>query len=250
MKGNRKRFGLVGILLAVIVIGLVIALVWIYIAKQQAEEAVNMANEQQTAQKNKEPNPEENKKLDSHTINNEGLTFEYNPQLSTVVESPAVESELNGTYLVYTMITTGDVVLKITAGISGIGGLPTCQVDGRETCEVIDTKASTYLGDPITYRLVKANLVTNCGSPGSLPCDTVPLTTSYIIDTSTSTEYFGSCCGTISSNAKNLEKKAKNAGSLLINIQPADEISNESLFTNPDFLKTIKIIETMRYKDN
>ena len=183
--------------------------------------------------------------VNDFTLKNEGLTFTYNPKISTL--TPKDTSVGNDLYVEYVNIKTGAVKLSITAGIDGIGGSAQCPNFDRDTCKVLTTKQSTFLKDPLTYRLVKTDTVQNCGSDGSPNCDVVPLTTGYIIDTSTSTDFYGPCCGTITTKARNTGKAAKVTGSLLVSIDPDKQIENADLFKNSDFLETIKIIESMRY---
>lgn len=247
MRKNEKGFGAVEILVIIVVILLIVAAGWLFFDRQKTSNSEAVNNTQQ--EKTTEQQPSEKKdELKSYIIDNEGLMFDYNSKLSAVKQVSAEKSEDSGLYVVKTEVTTGAVVLLITTGISNIGGGPACTNDGRGTCKIVDTKTSTYLGKPVTYRLVEAKQVQNCGYAGVPLCDQAPLTTSYLIDTSTSNEFAGPCCGTVSSEAKNLGKKAEYAGKVLVNIVPSQAVASANLFKNSDLLETIKIIETLRYE--
>jgi hypothetical protein len=185
-------------------------------------------------------------KLETYKVENEGLKFSYNPVSSSVLgEAPNTEE---GLYEVVTKVSTGAVVLNIDAGISGIGGYMPCENIDRGSCEVIDTVEGTYLGEKVKYILVKASLPDDCGYSGKPDCNVAPLVTSYYIDTYESSEApYGSCCGTLSSNARNLGNKAEIAGRVLITIQPDKSIQNEDMLKNKDMLETFKIIESISY---
>lgn len=196
-----------------------------------------------------DPTPTNQQK--EYTIENEGLTFSYNPKITTVTtKKPRIG---NGLYVEDVEVKTGSVTLLITAGIDGIGGGAQCIVGDNSlgnkstTCDVISTKKSTFLNKPVTYRLIKAKQAEECGYDGVPACSVAPLVTSYFLDTGTDTESFGSCCGTVSVKSKNTGKKAKVTGTLLVSIDPAKKIQNKDLLTNTDLLETIKIIESMKY---
>lgn len=244
IRDNQKGFTLIEGLLVVVALVLVVG-AGVYVMNHH--KSANSDTATNTPSSKSKPTAEASvqAKPGAYTLGNEGLSFSYDPETTTVTtQNP---SQQNGLYIEKVKVVTGLVTLSITAGISGIGGSPSCIPDGRATCDVVGTLKSTFLGNPITYRLVKTNQVGNCGYAGVPSCDQAPLATSFLVDTSDSTEAYGPCCGTVQADARNTGKKAQYAGDLLVTLQPDEQINNEKLLTNKDFLNTIKIIESMHY---
>lgn len=241
-KLNNQGFGAVEILLTIVVIA-ILGFVG-YRAYQVYTDKTSNDKELSSRSTRKENQDQ----LKTYTIDNEELIFDYNPNISAVKQLSAEESKATGTYTVETEVTTGAVDLLVTTGVSNIGGTVLCGAGNRDICKVVDTKASTYLGKPITYRLVEAKLLEDCGYAGVPSCNKVPLATSYIIDDFDVDKPTAGGLATIVSDGRNLGKKAKDAGLVLVDIRPSKKINNANLFKNPDFLETVKIIETMRYK--
>ncbi len=239
LKLNQKGFGAVEVLLIFLTIG-VIGFGGYYVYSHSKNSSNNNSTTLST------PGPSSiTTQLKTYRITNEGLSFSYNPKTTTITtQKPNNENDL---YVEYVKAKTGLVTLSITAGISGIGGGPSCTSDERGTCVVVDTLKSTFLNKPITYRLIKANQVQQCGYAGVPSCSVAPLVTSFLLDTYDKTDVYGPCCGTIDAKARNTGQKAKYAGDLLVTIEPAMQIQNKELLTNKDFLDTIKIIESIHY---
>ena len=245
MKSQTQRGSAHVVTIIILVAALVGALGWIF---WQNFIDDSTASTQQTSQSSSEQKPTKDEKLESYTIDNEGLTFDYNAEQSVVKSTPGQRNEDAGIYVVRTKVTTGDAELSIISGIDGIGMASVCIPGGTEKCKVVDSKTGTYLGKPITYRLIETKQTGECGYSGAPSCDKAPQITLYLIDVSKDNEPFRSCCSPITSKSKNLEGKAKVAGSTLVSIVPSKAITNSSLLENADVLKTIKIIESMRYQ--
>ena len=244
MNKNQKGFHLWIVPLIIVVLGVIGGTAY-YVGKKSNEKKDDSATTVITKSEVKESS--ESVELKEYKLDNEGLRFSYNPKITKVESKESKYYADSDIYIETLNIVTGDSTVTITAGIDGIGGGAGCVNQDRDKCVVVDTKAGKFLGSPITYRLIKADTAQNCGS-GNLPsCQTVPLTTSYLIDTSNSTEEYYPCCGMINANAKNVGKKAGVSGALLINIQPKDSIENANLFKNSDVLESFKIIESMKY---
>lgn len=247
MKKNQGGFSALHIVLVLVVVGIIGFAgwkVWDSSKKEEPKKETTTNTTTKTDEK-KEEAISQQESLKIYTIENEGLTFQYNPKITTVTaEKPKQENDL---YLEDLDVKTGSVTLSIRAGIDGIGGSPQCIVGDRSKCEVIATKNSTFLGKTATYRLVKSVGSRDCGYEGVPSCDNAPLTTSFFLDTYSGTDEYGPCCGTISTKSKNTGKKAKVTGSLLLSIKPKDTIANKDLLLNKDILETIRIIESMHY---
>jgi len=241
MKTNQKGFSVVEVILVVVIVGLLGVVGWLVYDRQQDKTADSQTTKQTATTSTSEEKKVEFKK---YTIENEGLSFSYNPEITTVT---AKKPDVDNNYLERVSVVTGSVTLSITAGIDGIGGREECVNSGRDSCAVVATKKSTFLGDPIEYRLIKAVQATECGYDSVPSCDKVPLTTSYFLDTYEKNDMYGPCCGTINAEARNTGQKSKNKAALLITIDPAKEIQNKDLLSNKDLLATLAIIESMQY---
>ena len=244
-----KGFGAAGLVLVLLVIGLLVTTGWLFYSKHKdSGDAINNTSANSAKQSNDSAVKDESPK--TYTLDNEGLKFDYNPAVSKLAEIPGTVNENSKSYEVGANVTTGAIMLSVRTGVDGRGGNPVCmKEDSYSTCKVIDTKPSTFLGNPITYRLIEAKVPDSCGYSGVPSCDDAPKKTLFILDTYKSDDYFGVCCNTIDVSAKNLGKKAETAGNLMIDIKRTDGKFdfNESLFKGSDMLTTIKIIESMRY---
>jgi len=242
MKNNQKGFSAVELLIIIVVVALLGGMGWLVWNRNKSEKKAQTEQSATSAQ----TNTSEEETLKDYTLPNEGLTLSYNSKTSTV--EPGETDQTEDLYIEKVKVKTGAVTLSITSGIDGIGGGPQCTPDENgKGCEVLVTQKSSFLAKPITYRLVKGEVLTDCGSAGKPACADAPLKTIFFLDTATSTDEYGPCCGTINATAKNTGKKAKVAGALLLNIETEDSIENKDMLTNKDLLATIKIIESMHY---
>lgn len=247
MRMNQKGFSAVILLLSIVALGLAAFDGWLVYDKYIKEDTSTNKSAKETGAKQDEKVTSETEVRKEFKLENEGLSFSYNPKLTTFKTDDTDDTSLGGPFTERVIIQTGSVKLTVSANVDGIGGGPGCMNEGRESCAVVDTKRSIFLGEITTYRLVKTNRVASCGYSGVPNCDVAPLEEGYIIDTSDSTEEFGGCCGTIIKDSKNTGRKSPITGALLISIEPSVSIFNQDLFQNTDFLETIKIIESMRY---
>jgi len=242
MKKNQKGFSVVEVLIVVVIAGLLCGIGWLVWDRNKSDKKAQ--TEQSAVVSTPAAAKEDTTK--TYTIPNEALTFTYDSKTSTVTAGET--NDENDLYIERVKVKTGSATLSVTTGIDGIGGGPQCTPDeAGKGCEVLKTQKSSFLAKPITYRLVKGDVLTDCGSAGKPDCANAPLKTIYFLDTATSTDEYGPCCGMINATAKNTGKKAKVTGGLLVSIETEDAIENKDMLDNADIQATIKIIESMHY---
>jgi len=238
---NQKGFSAIeGLLIVIAVIGFGGWLVW---SRNDSQEISSNQAVRQIEDDTKEDIAEDVERVKTYILENEGLSFEYDSEYSSV-ETFEPEQGFE-TYNERVRVLSGSVTLSILAGIDGIGGSPQCVNGDGDACEVIDTMKGTFLGNPVTYRLIKAAYQAVCETEQQVQCGV-----SFLIDSSVSNEVFGACCGTLSAEGRNLGMKGQYAGSVLVSIIPDESIADEKMFDHPDILETTRIIESIDYRSN
>lgn len=244
MKKDQKGFSIVEILLIVVALSL-LGFIGFWVWQKNHQKDTNSSNQSQL--NSNLNNQQKQTSLKSHTIENEELSFSYDPDKSVIKTSDPDRAE--GSYMIRTEVKTGSSTLFITSGaVGGFGGGPFCGEAEKDICKIVDTLNSKFLGKPVTYRLIKAQQPLNCEGNAS-SCDSAKFTTSYAIDSVSGTGGpFGPCCSLFSAKAKNIGGKATDPGMIMVSMENEKNIQNNVMLKNKDILENIKIIESLQYK--